>query len=84
MVYLASFRLLTASVAINLQLMRLKCNYLYNMLFLIAHYLYASITISLNLPDLTSTKAAEKMGLPKTGLIYAALEQELADTSKRI
>ena len=57
------------------------------MLFFIAHYLYASITISLNLPDepdLTSTKAAEKMGLPKTGLIYAALEQELADTSKRI
>ena len=57
------------------------------MLFLITPYLYASITFSLSLPDepdLISTKATEKMGFPKTGLIYAALEQGLADTSKRI
>ena len=57
------------------------------MLFLITPYLYASITFSLSLPDepdLKSPKAAEKTGLPKTGLIYAALEHELADTSKRI
>jgi len=57
------------------------------MLFFIALSLYASSIISLNLPDdpdLKSTKATEKMGFPKTGLIYAALEQGLADTSKRI